>query len=71
MNIWVNIIVYVHFNAAIVPLARNHEVTGSNPTPVIFESNVSALSELSINCTMACVVDRQVRAKLYATIAVS
>ena len=29
-----------------------------HPIPVRFESNVSALSELSINCTMACVADR-------------
>ena len=34
-------------------VVRNHKVTGSNPPPVRFESNVSALSELSINCTMA------------------
>ena len=54
-----------------VPLVRNHKVTGSNPIPVRFESNVSALSELSINCTMAWVADRQVRAMLYATLAVS
>ena len=26
-----------------VPLVRNHEVNCSNPTPVRFESNVSAL----------------------------
>ena len=44
---------------------------GSNPTTVRFESNVSALSELSINCTMAWVIDMQVRAILYATLAVS
>ena len=50
---------------------RNHEVTGSNPTPVRFQCNVSALSELSINCTMAWVADKQVRAILYATLAVS
>ena len=31
-----------------VPLIRNQDVTGSNPTPVRFESNVSALSEQSI-----------------------
>ena len=55
----------------LVLLVCNHEVTGSNPTPVRFESNVSALSELSINCTMAWVADRQVRAMLYATLAVS
>ena len=55
----------------LVPLVRNHEVTGSNPTPVRFESNISALSELSINCTMAWVADRQGRAMLYTTLAVS
>ena len=55
----------------LVPLVRNHEVTGSNPTPVHFESSVFALSELSINYTMAWVADRQVRAILYATLAVS
>ena len=54
-----------------VPLVRNQEVTGSNPTPVRFESNVSALSELSINCTMAWVADRQVRAMLYANLVVT
>ena len=54
-----------------MPLVRNQEVIGSNPTPVRFESNVSAHSELSINCTMAWVADRQVRALLYATLAVS
>ena len=58
-------------NAVVSTSGRNHEVTGSNPTPVRFESNVSALSELSINCTMAWVADRQVRAMLYATLAVS
>ena len=36
-----------------------------------FESNVSALSELSINCIIAWVADRQVRAMLYATLVVS
>ena len=54
-----------------VPQVRNDKVTGSNPTPVRFESTVSALSELSINCTMAWVAYRQVRAMLYATLAVS
>ena len=54
-----------------VPLVRNHEVTGSNPATARFESNVLALSELSSNCTMAWVTDRQVRAMLYATLAVS
>ena len=52
-------------------MLRNQEVTGANRTPVRFESNVSALSELSINCIMAWVIDRQVRAMLYATLAVS
>ena len=37
----------------LVPLVRNHEVTGLNPTPLRFKNNVSVLSELSINCTMA------------------
>ena len=46
-------------------------VTGSHPTSVRFENNVSVLSELSINCAMAWVADRQVRAVLYATLAVS
>ena len=53
-----------------VPLVRSHKVNGSSPT-VRFESNVSALSELSINCTMAWVAGRQFRAMLYATLAVS
>ena len=35
-----------------VPLVCNHDITGSNPTLVCFESNVSALSELSINCML-------------------
>ena len=52
------------------PLVCNHEITGSHPIPVRFESNVSALLERSINCTMAWVADRQVRAMLYATLAV-
>ena len=52
-------------------LVRNHEVTGSNLTPVRFERNVSALSELSINSTVAWVADRQVRAMLCASLAVS
>ena len=52
-------------------VVRNQAVIGSNPTPICFESNVSALSELSINCIMAWVADRQVRAMLYATLAAS
>ena len=54
----------------LVPLVRNHEVTGLNPTPVRFESNVSVLSGLSINYIMAWVADGQVRAMLCATLAV-
>ena len=49
----------------------NQNVPGSNPTPVRFESNISALLELSINCTVAWVADRQVRAMIYATLAIS
>ena len=52
-------------------MVHNQEVTGFNPIPVRFESNVSAFSELSINCTKAWVADRQIRAMLYATLAVS
>ena len=53
-------------------MIHNQGVTGSNPTPVRFlKDSVSAFSELLINSTMAWVVERQVRAMLYAALAVS
>ena len=62
---------YCSDSVVVSTLVRNHEVAGSNPTPARFESNVSVLPELSTNCTMVWVADRQVRAMLYATLAVS
>ena len=76
--------VHYIFEFIVIYIIRNHSnflcqnylnifkyLNKNYPTPVRFESNVSAHLELSINCTMAWVADRQVRAMLYATLAVS
>ena len=49
-----------------VPMLNNQKVRGSNGNPIHLQNSVLAISELSTNCTIAWMVDRQDRTILYS-----